>query len=147
MDYKELIPGCTHFTWAEALWLPSWKCYHIPSEEEKDNLIKVFQKMELIRNYLDSPINIHVAIRPILNNPTSNYHGQDYNILVSGAPNSAHKIGAAVDWHPIKMSCDEAKAKLISQLKDFDIRLEKDTTSWIHIDILQPNPNRYFASK
>lgn len=104
-------------------------------------------KMELVREELDSGIIIHVWIRPVLNNPDSSFHGQDYNELVGGAPQSGHKKGMAVDWHPLKMTCDSAKAKLISKLKDFDIRMEKDTTNWIHTDILPPHPNRYFNSK
>lgn len=144
MDPKELIPGCSHFTWKDALWLPKYNCLHIPSEIEKQNIIKTALLMEKIREYLNSPIIIHIWIRPILNNPESPFHGQDYNILVGGAEHSAHKIGLAVDYHATLLNCSEAKAKLVSKLAEFNMRLEKDTTNWIHSDLYPPNPNRYF---
>lgn len=136
-----------HFTVHEALWLPKWNCYHIPSDSEKQNIIKLAEKLELVRDILGCGLSTHVWIRPILNNPGSKFHGQNYNTLVGGAPKSGHKDGRAWDGHPTLLTCDEAKAKLMSELKTLGLRLEKDTTNWIHLDILPPNPNHYFISK
>lgn len=144
MNYKDLIPSSKYFTWHEALWLPKYSCYHIPSDIEKENIIKTSLVMDKIREYLNSPIIVHIWLRPILNNPNSKFNGQDYNILVGGAPHSAHKQGLAVDFHPVTMTCDEGRAKLISKLAEFNIRTEKDATTWIHVDLFPPSPNRYF---
>lgn len=146
MNYSELIPGCSHFTWHDALFLPSWKTHHTPSQDEIDNLTRVFQKLEVIRDFLGCPINVHCAIRPILNNPSSPHNGEDYNQLVGGASHSAHRVGLAVDWNPVGMTCDEGKAKLMAKLQEFDIRMENNGqgASWIHIDLIPAHPNRYF---
>jgi hypothetical protein len=136
-----------HFTVGEALWLPKFQCYHIPSDEEKDNLLKLFEKLELVRTILNSPLVTHVAIRPILNNPNNKFHGQDYNALIGGSLKSGHKDGRAWDGHATLLTIDQAKALLIPELKTLGLRLEKDTTTWLHLDTLSPNPNRYFLSK
>ena len=144
MDYSQKIDGSKYFTWHEALWLPSWQIHHNPSEEEKSSIISTAKVMDTIRDYINSPIVVHVWIRPILNNSLSSHNGQDYNAFIKGASNSAHKRGDAVDWHPITMSIDDAKAKLLIKLEEFNIRMERGTTTWIHIDTEKPNPNRYF---
>lgn len=137
-----------HFSVGETLYLPSWQIYHIPSEEEKTNILKTVSKMEEIRAYLNNPMNIHVWIRPEkVNNPSSDRHGQDYNAFIGGSPHSAHINGLAVDFDAVGTSIDDVKAKLLIKLKDFDIRMESDTTTWIHTDLMPPNPNRYFKSK
>ncbi len=137
-----------HFTVHDCLYLPSWGIHHIPSEEEKTNILNTLSKMELIRAYLGVPINVHVTIRPEkVNNPGSSYNLKDYNSFIGGSPKSAHIKGLAMDFNPIGMTCSDAKAKLLIKLIDFNIRMESDTIDWIHIDLTPPNPNRYFKSK
>lgn len=137
-----------HFTVHEATWLPSWSIYHTPSEDEKTNILNTVSKMELIRAYVNAPINVHVWIRPsIVNNPNSSYNGQNYNEYVGGASNSAHITGLAVDFDVQGISCGDIKAKLLIKLQEFNIRCESDTTNWVHIDLYPANPNRYFKAK
>lgn len=137
-----------YFTVHECLYLPSWECYHIPSEEEKKNILEMAQKMDLVREYLGNPIIVHVWIRPkIVNNPKSKYHAKNYNAAVGGAPGSAHPEGKAVDFHVAKMMCSEVRTVLVTKLKEFDIRMEDvDSEGWVHLDCRQPPPkkNRYF---
>lgn len=135
-----------HFTSHDSLYLPSWNVEHIPTEVEKSNLLITFQKLELIRDFLGGkPVNVHCALRPILNNPTSSYHSQDYNQFVGGSKNSAHKIGKAIDFHVVGISCDEVRAKLLPKLEEFNIRIENNPGStWVHFDTFPPNPNRFF---
>lgn len=136
-----------HFTWSDALRLPSWNVEHIPSASERENLLKLFNKLELVRAHLGGhSINVHCAIRPILNNPSSPFHGQDYNSKVGGAKASAHITGCAVDFDVSGMSCDEVRAKLLPKLEEFGLRMENNGvgSSWIHLDVMQPCPNRYF---
>ncbi len=101
--------------------------------------------MDRIRDFLGVSINVHVWIRPILNNPVSKYHGQDYNKLVGGATHSAHIDGSAVDWDAQGFACDDVRSKLLSKLDEFNIRVEdKPQSNWVHCDIYPPRPNRYF---
>lgn len=133
-----------HFAWSEFLYLPQWKVEHIPSEDEKANIILLVNKMEEIRSLLNKPINIHCGIRPILNNKDSEYNGKDYNEFVKGAKQSAHKIGLAADWDANE-DCDITRAFLLPYLEQLNIRMEnKEKSGWIHIDLEKPNPNRFF---
>lgn len=143
--YSDKIPDCKHFTWHDSCYLPSWQIHHIPSDVEQQNIIATALIMEKIREYLGLPINIHVWMRPILNNPTSKYNGQDYNKLVGGAINSEHKVGNAVDFDVSTLTCDNVRAKLLSKLIEFNIRMEnKFLSNWVHVDRGIPHPNRFF---
>jgi zinc D-Ala-D-Ala carboxypeptidase len=135
------------FTTAEVLWLPSWQVMHVPSEDEKNNILKQAAKMDLIREFLGTPIKIHSWIRPILNNPSSEHHGQDYNAFVKGAKNSAHKIGLATDWDAGEKCIDTINKILFAKkLEEFNLRMENNgpDPSWIHIDCAPVIVYRYF---
>jgi hypothetical protein len=124
-----------HFTVKEALWLPSWQVMHIPSEDEKVNILKHAQNMDKVRDFLGVSLNVHCWLRPILNNPASDKHGQDYNAFVKGAKNSSHKTGLATDYDAFKLICDDVRAKLESKLEEFDMRMERmPGGNWVHND-------------
>jgi zinc D-Ala-D-Ala carboxypeptidase len=134
-----------HFTVKEACWLPSWQVMHNPSENEKANILKQAAKMDLIRDFLGVPINVHCWIRPVLNNPSSIHHGQDYNALVKGAKNSSHKVGLATDYDAQGLNCDDVRASLVSKLDVWDIRMEKmPGSNWVHNDCSPVITYRYF---
>lgn len=133
-----------YFTVKEMTYLPSWKVCHLPSEEEKVNLIKLANKMDQIREFLGRPINVHCAIRPILNCPGNPNHGKDYNAYIGGAPKSGHRLGSACDFD-CGENCDSTRAKLLPKLAEFGIRVEALAAStWVHVDLMVPHPNRYF---
>jgi hypothetical protein len=134
-----------HFTVKEACWLPSWQVIHSPSEEEKANILKQAVKMDLIRDFLGVPLNVHCWIRPILNCPGHEHNGQDYNALVKGARNSAHKVGLATDYDAKELNCDDVRAKLEPKLEEWQIRMEKMPGSkWVHNDCAAVVVYRYF---
>ena len=141
-------PSCMiskHFTVKEVLWLPTWQVMHIPSESEKANILKHAAKMDLIRDFLGVPLHVHCWIRPILNNPQSLYHGQDYNALVKGAKNSSHKVGLATDYDAAGLNCDDVRAKLEPKLEEWDLRMEKmPGGNWVHNDSAPVISTRYF---
>lgn len=142
-----------YFTVKESLYLPSWDCYHIPTEQEKENILKLATTMDQIREYIGSPITITVWIRPGKVNTTSDLSKVvaktdkqkealselDYNKFIGGAKNSAHKIGLACDWYSKGMSCDEVRTKLLSKLEEFDVRVEDlPGSKWVHTDKYPP---------
>ena len=135
-----------HFVVGEATYLPSWGCYHMPSEEEKKSILEICQKLEKIRKILGKPIKVHVWIRPSkLNNPKNPQHGKDYNKAIGGAPRSAHRLGKAVDWHAKGISCDKVRKILASELEKLKIRMENNKgKNWIHIDTYPVKKNRFF---
>lgn len=154
-----------HFTVYEALWLPSWGVMHQPSEAEKEEILKLAQKMDRIRNMLNRPIKVHVWMRPKLNCLGHEKHGEDYNRFVyeriwkrqGKTPkqikklkeaNSAHKYGMGVDWHAKgkKHKCDEVRKTLKPLLADLGLRMEdRKGSNWIHNDSRPPGSSgRYF---
>lgn len=152
-----------YFTVKDCLYLPSWECYHIPTEEEKANILKLAKTMDQIREYIGGPITITVWIRPGKVNskdldvtkiqPKTPKQKEalaelDYNKYIGGAKNSAHKIGLACDWYSKGISCDEVRTKLLSKLEEFDIRVEDlPGSKWVHTDKYPPTisgGNRFF---
>jgi hypothetical protein len=137
----------THFSVKEALWLPRWSTMHIPDEKDQEFIIETAKRMDMVRNFLGSPIIPFCWIRPYSANcPDSKYHGMDYNKLVGGAQQSMHLCGGAVDWYTTE-SCDIIREKLVPKLEEFNIRMENlPNANWIHCDIkfVGYGMNRYF---
>lgn len=129
-----------HFTYKEALWLPTWNRAANESDgynqEIKDNLIELFSKMDQVRSHLSMPIIVHVAYRP-----------PEYNKLVGGAPNSSHAQGKACDFHVSGSTCDAIRQKILNDnlLETLNLRMENlPGSNWIHLDTAPPHPNRFF---
>ena len=140
-----LIKIFQYFTVEEALYLPSWKVMHIPSKVEQENILKLAEKLDLVREFIKSPISVRCWIRPVLNNPASQYHGQDYNKFIKGAPGSSHKTGLAVDWHSPGTNCDDMRKFLIGKLAEWDLRMEDlPKSSWIHLAADYKTGNHFF---
>jgi hypothetical protein len=146
-------PISTHFTVHEALWLPSWGRHATVADGLNDavkaNLVSLFAKMDVVRNFINKPIRVHVAYRP-----------PKYNALpsIGGAKHSAHMAldnCAAVDWSADmdgdgldgSKDCDYLRSILLPMLPAWNMRMEKRPGSnWVHLDDkpLLPGGNRYF---
>ena len=50
-----------HFRVHETLWLPSWRIYHHPSDEEKAEIVKTADAMEKIRGLFNASIRACIA--------------------------------------------------------------------------------------
>lgn len=132
-----------HFTWNEALYLPTWK--RLANEQDglnaeiKENLVKLFSLLDQIRDHFNSPINIHCAYRP-----------EAYNAQIGGAANSAHKYGMAADFDVSGWDCEKARQDLLSSglLEQLNLRMENNGPSaqWVHLDYREvpPGGHRYF---
>lgn len=141
-----------YFTVKDAIVLRDWN--RIGNETDgldltvKKNLFDVFQKMDVIREFLGVPVFIKSAWRP-----------SAYNVAIGGATKSAHMANveyAAVDfWCDINgdgakngKDCDDIKAKLRPMLAQWGIRMEDNGVgaTWVHIDTrpVPPGGNREF---
>ncbi len=140
----------SNFRVHEALWLPSWRIYHSPSDEEKQNIVKIAFAMEKIRKLVDSPIVVHCWIRPLsVNCKGSTRHNKNYNRAIgSKSRKSAHIFGRAVDFHckgytgPQK--CAEVRNIIRPNLENWGIRMENKKGGWIHIDNYPVKNKRFF---
>jgi hypothetical protein len=131
-----------YFTVKEMIYLPTWKRMANESdglnEQIKENLLKLAQKMDTVREYFGKPINVHVTYRPL-----------EYNKAIGGALHSAHTDGMAMDFDISGMTCDQVREELVSKglLDQWAMRCEKRPGSnWVHLDYrsLLPGGNRYF---
>lgn len=128
----------THFTVRECLWLPTWSRLANESdglnEDIQTQLAALCAKMDQIRDLLGSPMNVHCMYRP-----------PAYNLVIGAPENDVHSLGQAIDFdcNP-SISCDQVRANLCTQLDNFDIRMERGTTTWIHLDIHPVGVQRYF---
>ncbi len=144
-DPKEKISK--HFTVKEATYLPSWKVYHTPSEDEKEEIVKLAKIMDIIRDRIGKPIVVHVWIRPIQANiPGDSRNGENYNLFIgSKSKRSGHIFGQAIDFHVKGVSDFTALRILIKPwLDELNIRMEDIEGNWIHIDTKPVGHNRFF---
>lgn len=139
-------PISKHFTFHEALWLPSWSRHGDVTDGLDDqvltNLGHIFGLMDQVRDEFGAPLIVHVAWRP-----------EKYNELVKGAKNSAHLAlagCAAVDFHVQGISCDEARKAILQRglLDKLGLRMEDNGfgAPWVHLDSRVPIPGhpRFF---
>lgn len=131
-----------HFTVKEMLWLPSWG--RLANEQDgltdeiKTNLVNLANQMDIVREYFNLPIHVHVTYRPV-----------EYNKAIGGALHSYHSMGGAMDFDIVGMSCDDVRKQIVdnNMLETWQMRCEDMLHgNWIHLDIkpLSPGGNRYF---
>lgn len=139
-----------YFTVHEATFLPSWRIYHRPSDEEKKEILKLAKVMDTIRERFGKPIIVHCWIRPkTVNCPGHVRHGQDYNLFVgSTSTKSGHIFGQAIDFHVSgydgPSGCHEARQKILPWLEELSIRMEDIAGGWVHVDTKPVGYKRFF---
>jgi hypothetical protein len=136
IDLNDNVFGCVHIKWKEVLWLPQYRMYaHPPNDEVLNNLISVCKLFDKVRHILGGhPMQI-----------TSGYRPELYNEFIGGAKYSAHMDGMALDFQHSKLQADECRSRLISHMVPLNFRMEdKKGSSWVHIDIRKPLQKRFF---
>lgn len=159
------------FSVHDITYLPSWKTYHKPSEEEKVAILILAERVEKITSALERKLNkdlkiiTHVWMRPAKANcPGTKWDGLDYNAWIYNnlvwkdltpeqkalkrVPNSPHKAGSAIDFHfagyESAESCAKIRAELIFLLEEHQLRCENISGTWIHLDSLPVVSQRFF---
>lgn len=128
-----------HFKVKEAIWLPQWNRLAATKDgltvKVQQNLILTFAKMDIVRDFVNAPIVVHVSFRPTA-----------YNALVKGAKNSAHLYGMAVDFHVKGMDCDTVRKLIVPKLAEWGLRCEDlPGSTWVHLDRRPPGAaGRFF---
>ena len=149
-----------HFTWGEALKLPSWNIYHNPDIIEIHKIVYLASVLDQVREILGVPLSVDCWIRPTV--PMSRLiaevkphvtpaiwaeiekAGGSYNEFIGGAKLSMHREGAAADLKPSGKTVDECLAILKPKADELKIRLENNGESmgraWVHVDTLPVPP-------
>ena len=139
-----------YFTVHEALWLPGWRVYHVPSGAEKQEIVKTAAAMDQIRGLFNAAVHVHCWMRPRkVTAPSSPRDGQDYNAFAgSKSVNSPHVFGRAADFHIAWMEgaagCAHARQIILPHLEAWNIRMEDMNGGWIHIDTNPVVRKRFF---
>lgn len=127
LNLGDKIPGCKHFRWNEVLWLPQWKIHVFPREDEQENLIRIAQKAELVREIAECPLRVTSGLRPAA-----------YNKQIGGAAFSYHTKGLALDLVPRgDLHASDLRELLVDELESLGIRMERlpKHAPWVHIDL------------
>lgn len=149
IDWSDITAHISaHFCVGEATLLPSWGVHHIPSEQEKSDIVAFAARLDMVRDMLGRPLFIHCWIRPTSTNcQGSPYHGQNYNAHVGGAPKSGHILGRAADWdagEKTGAACDALRAHLEPSLDSLGLRMENKPGPWVHLDSMPVTLRRFF---
>ena len=140
-----LWPVSNHFTVREACWLPRWVRLASGTELSPDiraNLIGFLKRMDAVRDWFGSAINVHVTYRTFA-----------YNQLVGGAPASRHMQGHAMDFDVAGIDCGIAISRILDadMLAKWGMRCENNSQNgnppgWVHLDIgaVGPSGSRFF---
>lgn len=123
----------TSFTWARALWHPKWSCHIFPNSEQVKNIEIVAKKLQFVKDFYKKEIFV-----------TSWLRNEAYNSIIGGKPNSHHIRGMAVDFYVDMVSCQQVQKDFEPKLEELNIRMERGTKSWVHIDIGPVVNSRYF---
>jgi uncharacterized protein YcbK (DUF882 family) len=147
MDWTNASNQVTdHFTVGEMITLHAYNRLANESdglnESMQNQLISLCQILEQVRDLLAVPMNVHCGFR-------SQGYNQDQGIkpvadVHSGAGNDSC---AAIDFdcNP-HLTIQEVKDKLEPVLEQLNLRMEKGTSAWIHLDTRAPGPSgRYFT--
>ncbi len=138
-------PKCNiteHFTVEDACMLHSYN--RLANEMDglndlmKNLLIALCQKMEQVRAILNCPIDVHCM-----------YRSEAYNTAQGIKPaKDVHSMGLACDFDcGPHMTIEQVKAKMEPELAKLGMRMEKGTTTWVHLDLRAPGPSgRYFTA-
>ncbi len=156
MDWREVdwedknAKVAPNFPVHETLWLPTWRIYHSPSDEEKQEIVKTADVMQRTRGLFSAPIIVHCWIRPLsVRAPGTQRHGGNYNRAIgSRSKKSAHIFGRAVDFHVSGRSgpeeCAQVRQAILPYLDEWKIRMEDKDGAWVHIDTNPVIHNRFF---
>jgi hypothetical protein len=125
-----------HFCVGEMIALHAWD--RLATEEDgltdevKANLLRLCGIMEKIRTILSCSINVHCGFRSVKYNQE----------VLKSLPHDVHSMGMAVDLDVNEcMTIEQAKEKIRPHLEELNIRLEGQTSTWIHIDFHAVGPS------
>jgi hypothetical protein len=124
----------SHFTVKDCLYLHGWQklaCVK-NSGVKTERIVFLCQKLEEIRALLNYPINVHSFFRSISYNESQGIKPSD----------DVHSESIACDFDCAPfLSIQEIKDKLRPHLEILNIRMEKGTETWVHVDIRAPGPS------
>lgn len=140
IDWTSATSNVTdHFLVGDCIALHAWNRLATEAdgltEDGKQKLITLCIKMEQVRAFLGCSINVHCM-----------YRSPKYNSeIVKAIPNDVHAAFLAIDFDCNgHYTIDELHAKLEPELERFGMRMERNTPTWVHLDLHPVVNARYF---
>jgi hypothetical protein len=146
-----------NFSVREVTYLPQWGMYHIPNEREMDNIIRLAQALQRIRDIYGRPMTITSWIRPTSVNPGKLDESRrriihdeyarrpdglyaknaNYNAIIGGATGSYHISGLAVDISDDNRSLTNFLLNNQQLLENNNLWMEDERVAdvWVHLDL------------
>lgn len=127
-----------HFTVGDACMLHQWNRLANESdgldEAMQAALVTLCQAMEQVRAALGCPVNVHCMFR-----------SPAYNALIGAPQHDVHSMGMACDFDcNSTMTIAEVQAKMEPLIESLGLRMERGTTTWVHLDTHPVGNARYF---
>ena len=94
----------------------------VPILEVFENALRIGELIQLLRDELKQPINVHCWVRQ-----------PKHNKRVAGAKLSAHLNGLAIDFDVKNMTSEQTRAYI--KAMRLPVRVEAETDGWVHIDL------------
>lgn len=125
MGTVTLIPAdwmiTENFSWEEAF-RNELRGDGVPFYDVFLNISRAAERFQRARNHLGKPMVVHSWYRSVNHNKR----------VGSVATLSCHLQGTALDFHVDGVSDEAVRQSLLNS--DISLRIEKDTTGWVHID-------------
>ena len=102
---------------------------NVPPPHELQNLFRVAEILEQVRDLVGKPINV-----------SSGYRSPSLNKAIGGAPDSAHVKGLAADINAYGMSARDLALKIQASGILYDQLIYEGT--WVHIGLSDTPPRR-----
>jgi len=141
MDWTNPTDHVTdHFTVNDCLMLHNWNRLATEADgADFDKLTILCQKLEEVRAALGAPMSVHCMFR------STQYNIAQGILLPTGKDVHTQNLACDFDCNST-MSIQDVKDKLEPLLDQLDIRMERGTATWVHVDLRAPGPSgRYFT--
>lgn len=124
-----------HFTISDACLLHAFNRLATAADGmDTAKLIALCAKMEQIRGILGQPINVHCMFR-----------SPEYNLKIGAPAHDVHSMSLACDFDCAPhLTIAQIQAILEPQLEQLGIRMERNTPTWVHVDLHPVMNARYF---
>lgn len=124
-----------HFTVQDACMLHHWNRLATADDGmDPAKLQALCEAMEKVRDVLGCPMNVHCMFR-----------SPAYNVEIGAPEHDVHSQNLACDFDcGAALTIQQVKDKLEPLLESMGLRMERGTTSWVHVDTHPVGNARYF---
>lgn len=136
MDWTNPAAHITpHFTVRDACFLHAFNRLATAADGmDTAKLTVLCQKMEQVRALLGQPMTVHCMFR-----------SPEYNLKIGAPAHDVHSMSEAADFDCAPhLTIVQVQAILEPKLAELGLRMERNTPTWVHLDVHPVIHQRYF---